>query len=324
MASGEGANARPPACIHVDLDSVWAMAMSFGLDIDIDPDPILHSSIDNFLDIFERHRIKATFFITGKDAANKSNTRLVAEILNAGHEIANHSMNHKPNFTKLDRREIEAEIAGSTQAIENATGQKCMGFRAPTYNVNGFILRLLQEDGYAYDTSILPTFMSPVLGIFTAISCKKSLAYGQIHHAMAPLVPYHPDERKTWKRGSMEIVEVPITTMPFLRLPFHCSYVFQTGLPLFRLGVSLTSLAGAPLVYLFHARELAECAGDWASEFPFKDIAFSRRKAIYEAILKTISEKFNVITTMKLIKGITGESSQSAWGKENVSKKIYA
>lgn len=301
MASEEGANARPPACIHVDLDSVWAYGATFGLDIHETPDPILHSSVDNFLDIFEKHGVKATFFLTGKDAADRGNGRIIEKLMKAGHEIANHSMSHRPNFTRLGRREMEEDIKESTRAIEDATGQKCRGFRTPTYNIDGTVLGLLQEHGYAYDSSILPTFISPALKLASAISYRKSIDHGMVRHVLAPLEPYHPDKKRVWRRGSMDIVEVPISTMPLLRLPFHCSLVFQTGLPLFRLGIRLARLAGTPLVYLFHARELAEQGGDWSSRLPFRELPLARRKELYEAILTAIRENFRVITTEKLI-----------------------
>lgn len=311
MPSDEGARTRPRACIHVDLDSVWAMGKSFELDLDIDPDPILHSSIGNFLDIFERFGIKATFFLAGRDAANTSNAGIIANIIDAGHEIANHGMNHTPNFTKLPELEIESEITESAKAIESATGQQCRGFRAPTYNVNGFILRLLQETGYLYDSSILPTFISPIYRMLNVHCRTKSLAYGSVSHVLAPLAPYHPDEINPWRRGSMSIVEIPISTVPFIRLPFHTSYVFQTGLPLFKFGITLTRLAGTDLVYVFHARELAQCEGDWFSKLPFKELPFGTRKAIYETILTTIRDNFDLTTTLDLVEAARARSTAS-------------
>lgn len=291
---------RPGACIHVDLDSLWAMGVSFGMKFTADPDPILHGSIGNFLELFDRYGITATFFLTGRDARLKSNAPLIAAILAAGHEIANHSMSHRPDFTRLERREIEADIAESTRAVEDATGMKPLGFRTPTYNVDGFTLRLLQERGYLYDSSLLPTFIGPTLGIASRLSCGRSLVYGRAAHAAAPLSPFHPDEDKPWRRGSMDIVEVPISTMPLLRLPFHCSYVLQSGMWLFRLGLCLVRLARRPLVYLFHARELAPGGGEWAAGLPFKDLPFKKRKAVLEAILARITAHYDILTTREL------------------------
>ncbi|MCX6358035.1 MAG: polysaccharide deacetylase family protein [Candidatus Aureabacteria bacterium] len=302
MPSGGGGRGRPRACIHVDLDSVWAMAASFGIALEKDPDPVLHTSVDNFIRLFGEYGIRATFFVTGRDAAKKNNAGIIGAIRAAGHEIANHSMSHRPNFTALPVRELAADIADSTQAIEEATGEKCRGFRAPTYNVNGAILRILEENGYEYDSSILPTFISPLYRAANRLSLKRSFAYGSIRHTGAPLAPYHPDEERVWRRGGMKIVEVPISTMPFFRLPFHASYVFQFGMPVFRVGELLTRAAGTPLIYIFHARELAEDEGEWRNLFPFKEIPLQTRKATYRRILDRITKYFDVVETRELVR----------------------
>ena len=306
MPDGKNPSGRAPACIHVDLDSVWAMAASCGIALETDPDPILHTSIGRFIGIFEEYRVKATFFITGRDAAKKSNAGIVAAVRAAGHEIANHSMDHRPDFTAIPAREIEADIADSTKAVEDAAGERCHGFRAPTYNVNGAILRILEERGYEYDSSILPTFISPLYRAVHRISSGRSFPYGSPRHAAAPLAPYHPDEARVWKRGMMRIVEVPISTMPFLRLPFHASYVFQLGMPIFRAGELLSRVARTPLVYVFHARELADDGGEWMKLLPFRAIPSRRRMALYREMLEAITGHHDVVETRALVRAAGG------------------
>ena len=302
MPDGEQTRGRAPACIHVDLDSVGAMAASCGVDLERDPDPILQTSVGRFISLFDEYRVRATFFITGRDAARRSTAALVAALRAAGHEIANHSMSHRPDFTALPAREIEADIADSTKAVENASGEKCLGFRAPTYNVNGAILRILEGLGYGYDSSILPTFISPLYRALNRLTGRRSFPYGDPRHGAAPLAPYHPDEARVWRRGGMEITEVPISTMPFLRLPFHASYVFQLGMPVFRAGELLSRAAGTPLVYVFHARELADDGGEWMRLLPFRAIPLSRRTELYREILGTITRHYDVVETRALVR----------------------
>ncbi len=177
------------ACIHVDLDSLWVIGRSRCFDGVVEPDPVLHGSVEYFLDLFDEHDIHATFFLTGHDAAHKSNQPLIQAILGKGHEIANHSMTHPPNFNSLSTGEIKAEITDSTRAIEDATGHIPRGFRAPTFNVSGTVLDILEDNGYAYDSSILPTFISPLYKISRLLSGKKPFSYGRIEHFMAPMVP---------------------------------------------------------------------------------------------------------------------------------------
>lgn len=104
----------------------------------------------------------------------------------------------------------------------------------------------------------------------------------------------------------MRIVEVPISTMPFLRLPFHASYVFQLGISVFRAGELLSRAAGTPLVYVFHARELAEDGGDWMQLLPFRNIPLQKRMALYREMLDAITGHHDVAETRALVRAAGG------------------
>ncbi len=60
------------------------------LTYDDGPDP---SSTPHFLDLLERHRVRATFFLLGEHVA--PNASLVAEMAAAGHELAVHGWDHR-------------------------------------------------------------------------------------------------------------------------------------------------------------------------------------------------------------------------------------
>ncbi|MCK4311491.1 MAG: polysaccharide deacetylase family protein [Candidatus Cloacimonetes bacterium] len=69
------------------------------------PDSVYTGKI---LDILERNKIKATFFIIGKKALE--NPELVKRIISKGHEIGNHSYSHKSlifKSTAYVQKEIE-------------------------------------------------------------------------------------------------------------------------------------------------------------------------------------------------------------------------
>lgn len=104
----------------------------------------------------------------------------------------------------------------------------------------------------------------------------------------------------------MRITEVPISTMPFLRLPFHASYVFQLGMPVFRAGELLSRAAGTPLVYVFHARELADDGGDWMKLLPFRAIPLRKRMALYREMLDAITRHHDVVETRVLARASGG------------------
>jgi len=93
------------------------------------------------LDLLERHKARATFFMCGKNVERLPRiARLVAE---AGHEIGNHSDTH-PRFDFCSATLIEQELAAAQEKIAQHTGVTPKYFRAP-YGVRWFGLRSAQK-----------------------------------------------------------------------------------------------------------------------------------------------------------------------------------
>lgn len=80
------------------------------------------------LNILKAHNVKATFYVTGQNAARYPHIirRMVAD----GHEIGNHTWSH-PNLTKLSDNQVKSQIDRSNVAIANAAGVKARTFRPP-------------------------------------------------------------------------------------------------------------------------------------------------------------------------------------------------
>jgi peptidoglycan/xylan/chitin deacetylase (PgdA/CDA1 family) len=80
------------------------------------------------LDALDSRRAAATFFLQGVNVARHADavTRMQAE----GHEIGNHTWNH-PDLTKLTDPEIADQLARTSQAIQDASGQRPSTFRPP-------------------------------------------------------------------------------------------------------------------------------------------------------------------------------------------------
>lgn len=87
------------------------------------------------LDILERHRAHATFFMVGKAASRYP--ALVRMVAQAGHEIGNHSWDH-PSFPSISGRKRRAQIQACAKAIA-PYGRKV--FRPP-YGHQSFASRL--------------------------------------------------------------------------------------------------------------------------------------------------------------------------------------
>ena len=95
------------------------------LTFDDGPDPEWTPKI---LDILKAYRVKATFFILGREA--EDHAELVRRIAEEGHEIGNHSFLH-PNLAEVSDARIRLELNATQRLIESLTGHSTTLFRPP-------------------------------------------------------------------------------------------------------------------------------------------------------------------------------------------------
>ncbi|MBI5789435.1 MAG: DUF3473 domain-containing protein [Candidatus Schekmanbacteria bacterium] len=108
------------------------------------------------LEILAGKNIKATFFILGYVA--KKYPRLIKEIAGYGHELAVHGDEHRL-VCHLSPDKFREEVSCPKQIIEQITGQKVIGHRAPSWSITDKTLwafGILEELGYKYDSSLIP------------------------------------------------------------------------------------------------------------------------------------------------------------------------
>ena len=84
------------------------------------------------LDILEKEKVPASFFIVGINAEN--NIPLLQRIYKSGYEIGNHTFTHN-NIAKMSPRRAELEMKITRLLIEAVTGHSTILFRAP-YNAD--------------------------------------------------------------------------------------------------------------------------------------------------------------------------------------------
>ncbi len=103
------------------LDDDKKVALTF------DDGPNNTSSLQ-ILNTLKKYDIKATFFMLGSMVDTYPD--VVKKIHDAGHEIGNHTYDHK-DLTKLDEASIKQEIDSTNQKIEKLTGEKPTLLRPP-------------------------------------------------------------------------------------------------------------------------------------------------------------------------------------------------
>jgi len=141
------------------------------------------------LDLFAAHGVKATFFTLGWVAERYPDVvkRIVAE----GHELACHGYEHI-RVTEQTPAQFRADVAKTKLILEDLGGVAVQGYRAASYSINAsnlWALDILQEEGFAYSSSIYPV---------------KHDLYGMPD---APRFRYEP------LAGHPDFKEIPITTL---------------------------------------------------------------------------------------------------------------
>lgn len=97
---------------------------------------------NDILDVLDEFNVKATFFLVG--IWIEKYTSETKEIFNRGHEIGSHSYNH-PDFTKLDKLHMKAELESTNELLEKTIGKKPTLFRAPYGAYNDTLMDCLEN-----------------------------------------------------------------------------------------------------------------------------------------------------------------------------------
>jgi polysaccharide deacetylase family protein (PEP-CTERM system associated) len=108
------------------------------------------------LDLLDEYGTKATFFVLGWIA--EQNPGLIREIVARGHEVASRGYYHR-SLKNLTNDEFREDLKRTNHAIEEAGGRKVLGYRAAeklSFDDKEWIIDVLAEEGFAYDTSFLP------------------------------------------------------------------------------------------------------------------------------------------------------------------------
>jgi len=109
------------------------------------------------LDLLDRFNIKATFFVMGWVADR--HPEIVREVARRGHEIASRGLYQRRRKRRMTPDEFREDLRRTREAVELASGTKVYGFRAARRWTNAsdlWMLDVLAEEGYAYDSSLVP------------------------------------------------------------------------------------------------------------------------------------------------------------------------
>lgn len=298
---------RPIASISLDLDNQWSYMKINGKEGWEEFPSYLDIFVPYVLKVLKELDLKITFFIVGQDAQIEQNHDFLKSIANDGHELANHSFKHETWLHLYTKEELKKEIDDAHSIIKEVTGQESVGFRGPGYSWSMDLLEVLAEKGYIYDASILPTFIGPIARFYYFRSANltkqekldRKEIFGKFSDGFRRLKPYF------WKlSNSKRLLEIPVTTMPIFRIPFHLSYLlylsnFSDKLMMLYLNcaVYLCKLTRTQPSFLLHPLDLI--GGDQISSlafFPGMNISSERKIEIFKKVMKVLSKHFKLVT----------------------------
>ncbi len=177
--------------------------VSISFDVERDPPAINYGrtsfegieKVPELLEVMGKHNAQGTFFVTGRVA--EKFPEAVKSIEQRGHEVAAHGgFYHDERIAGLPAEEQKAKILQTKMRIENVTGGRVVGYRAPGHRIDERTILALEELGFAYDSSVVP-------GIGGRMLYK--------HNIFSPDAPYHPGNDDPFLPGGMDILEIPLT-----------------------------------------------------------------------------------------------------------------
>lgn len=300
------AKKKIPASISLDLDDQWSYMKVHGDDGWETFPSYLDIVVPIFLDVFDKLDIKITFFVVGQDAAIEKNHKILRSIIERGHEIGNHSFHHESWLKTYSKEKIDEEIRIAEEAIKTATGVTTNMFRGPGFSWSNDLLEVLQKRNYLFDASILPTYISPLMRKYYFAKSKltkeqkesRKELFGSYKEGFYPLKPYK------WKlKSGNKLLEIPVTTMPVFKIPFHQSYLlYISGYSKWLMkaylwfSIMMCRITKTPPSYLLHPLDLI--GGDdvpQLSFFPGMNIKSEQKLEVFETAMKMLKKHFDVM-----------------------------
>lgn len=110
------------------------------------------NGLPRVLEVLDKYGIKATFFVPGKIA--EWYPQDLKTIVSKGHEIACRGY-ELTNMALLEPEEQKAMLVKGIQNLEECTGEKIIGFRAPEGEVTMDTLEIAKELGLVYSSTLM-------------------------------------------------------------------------------------------------------------------------------------------------------------------------
>ncbi len=295
--------------ISVDLDPLTAYYKIHGLG---DPPrllryTILRNALPRFEELFAEADVPATFFVVGQELERSEEAQILRRMVDAGHELANHTYTHPYDLNLLPEQVIDAEVRRGHDAIANLVGKEHAptGFRSPGYGINARVLEVLCNHGYRYDSSMFPSppyYMAKIAVIAgMALRGRHSRSIiGDPRTQLCPPDPYRPDVERPWARGQAPLVELPVAVLPLSRIPAIGTLVATS--PSWMRRFLLRGMERRPFFnFELHGIDLADAVADripteLAGRQPDLRVPFADKRRIFVETIQELKASYRFVT----------------------------
>lgn len=181
----------------------------------------------SIIKLLKQHNLVCTFFITHYFADRHQ--ELIDQLINDGHEIALHALNHDDNYKKMPSNGAFKRLKIAKEDLEKKFNIKINGFRAPNmYHPDYSVLKNLN---LTYDSSFHPTY-----------------------------IPGHYNNffrtRKPFKKNNL--IVIPISVTPIFRAPFSWFWFRLFGLNYAKICTKLSLIDSDYILLYFHPWEFSD------------------------------------------------------------------
>lgn len=255
------------AALSVDLDEIPCYHAIHGLSMPTGEaaHAVYARAVARLAALWAKLDVPCTFFVIGRDLEAPIAVDAARALAAAGHELGNHSQNHRYDLTRLSTEAMRREVLDAQESIARVQGHAPTGFRAPGYTIHDGLFDVLRDAGFAYDSSVFPcpAYWAAKAAAIGAIALRGRESRSVVDRPTvlaAPADPYFP-ARPYWRAGAHEgaLLELPIGVTRFARLPFIGTSVMMAGPTGARALAAM--MRGRPLINLeLHGIDLLDAA----------------------------------------------------------------
>ena len=221
---------KPLASLSLDADNQWSYMKIHGDDGWESFPSYLDVLAPRVLDVLARHELRITFFVVGQDAALPENRDALGVAGGRGPRDRQPLVPARalaPPLLGGGARRGARAGRGRDRGRDRGPHRRLPRARATASRRRrcGCCVRR----GYAYDASTLPTYIGPIARAYYFRTAKltaeeraeRELLYGTWSDGRRAVRPYR------WVVDDRTLLELPVTTLPGLKVPIHVSYLLM-------------------------------------------------------------------------------------------------